>query len=67
MKLDPQEIQAIAAELAPAVADILEHRLSERPEWARSIPEAAAFAQIEEHVVRDAIAEGRLPHIKIGR
>lgn len=67
MKLDPSEIQAIAAELAPLVADVLERRFAERPEWAFSVSEAAAWCQVEGHVIRDAIADGRLPHIKIGR
>ncbi|MHC4406406.1 MAG: helix-turn-helix domain-containing protein [Planctomycetota bacterium] len=67
MRLDPPEIQAIAQALAPLVADELERRLSERPEWARSIPEAAAYAKVEPHVIRDAIADGRLPSIHVGR
>ena len=67
MKLDTDEITAIATELAPKVADILERRMSERPEWAKSINEAAAWAEIEPHVMRDAIAEGRLPCVRVGR
>jgi len=42
MRLDSTEITAIATELAPLVADILEQRLSARPELAMSISEAAA-------------------------
>ena len=67
MKLDPDEIAAIADALAPRVAKILERRLSERPEWAFSIAEAAAWAQVEPQVIRRAIADGRLPCIRIGR
>jgi len=66
MRLEPSEIQAIATELAPLVADILEQRLSELPELAMSIPEAAAYARVEEHAIRNAIRDGRLPAIKIG-
>lgn len=67
MILTDSEIAAIAQALAPVVADILEERFSRQPEWAFSIPEAAAYAQVEEHVIRDAIADGRLACIKIGR
>jgi excisionase family DNA binding protein len=67
MKLEPQEIQALAQALAPLVADLLDARLSERPELAYSIGEAAAWAQLPEHVVRDAIADGRLPVVHVGR
>jgi excisionase family DNA binding protein len=67
MRLDHTEIQAIADALARHVADILERRLSERPEWAFSVGEAAAWAQVEPHVIRDAVADGRLPCIRIGR
>ena len=67
MKLDTEEITAIAEALAPRVADILERRLSEQPEWARSIPEAAAWLDVEPHVIRDAINDGRLPAARVGR
>ena len=67
MHLDPAEIEAIAESLAPKVADILERRFSEQPEWAMSIPEAAAWAKVEPHVIRDALAAGRLPCVKVGR
>lgn len=67
MQLEPQEITAIAEALAPLVADILEQRLSERPEWAFSISEAAAWARVSEHVIRDAIADERLPCLRVGR
>lgn len=66
MKLDPEEIQAIAQALAPAVADIIEQRLCELPELAMSIPEAAAIARVEEHSIRNAIRDGRLPSFKCG-
>lgn len=67
MRLEPDEICAIAEALAPLVADILEARLDERPEWARSIPEAAAFADVPEKTIRQAIEDGRLPVVRIGR
>lgn len=67
MKFDHDEIQALATALAPAVADIILQRLDDLPGLAKSIPEAAAFCQVEEYQIRDAIASGRLPHIKIGR
>ena len=67
MRLDDDEIRALASALAPAVADLLERRLAERPEWAYSIAEAAAWADVAEHVVRDAIADGRLPCVRLGR
>jgi len=67
MKLDPSEIAEIAEALAPRVADILERRLSDRPEWAMSVSEAAVWANVPESVVRDAIRTGRLPCVKIGR
>lgn len=66
MRLEPSEIQAIADALAPMVADIVERRLSELPELAMSIPEAAAYVRVDETVVRSAIKAGRLPHCKIG-
>ena len=66
MKLDSAEIDAIADALAPRVAEILERRLSERPELAMSIPEAAVYAQVEEHTIRNAIRVGRLPCFKVG-
>lgn len=67
MKLDSSEIQAIADALAPKVADILERRFSERPEWAYSVSQAAAWADVEPHVIRDAIAGERLPVVRVGR
>lgn len=67
MRLDDKDVQAIAAALAPAVADILERRLSERPEWAYSVGEAAAWANVQQHVIRQAISDGRLPCVKLGR
>lgn len=66
MHLDHHEIEALADALAPRVADILEQRLSERPELAMSIPEAAAYVRVEPHTIRNAIASGRLPVCKIG-
>ncbi len=66
MHLDPDEIAAIAEALAPAVANILERRLMDRPELAMSIPEAAAYVRVEPHAIRNAIAAGRLPVCKIG-
>ena len=67
MRLEPQEITDLANALAPLVADIILRQLNDLPELAKSIPEAAAFCQVEEYQIRDAIAAGRLPHIKIGR
>lgn len=67
MQLDPQEIEAIAEKLAPKVASLIAQRLEERPELAMSIPEAAAIARVEQHVIRAAIQEGRLPHLRIGK
>ncbi len=66
MNLDPSEIQAIAQALAPAVADILAERFESRPEWCFSISEAAAWLQVDEHVVRHAIRAGKLPAVKLG-
>lgn len=66
MRLDAEEIAAFAAALAPAVADIIERRLSERPELSMSIPEAAAYVRVEPHTIRNAIAAGRLPVCRIG-
>ena len=66
MRLDPQEIQAIAQALAPAVADILESRLSERPEWAFSVSEAAAYADVSEDSIRHGVKVGKIRSIKIG-
>ena len=66
MRLDPEEIEAIAEALAPKVADILERRLSELPDLAMSIPEAAAYVRVEEYSIRNAIRDGRLPHFKCG-
>ena len=67
MQLDNAEITAIADALAPKVADILERRLSSRPEWAMSVSEAAAWARVEPHTIRDAIKVGKLACLKIGR
>ena len=67
MHLDPAEITAIADALVPRLVDQLERRFEQRPEWAMSISEAAAWCQVEPHVLRDAISDGRLPCIKIGR
>ena len=67
MRLDPPEISALAEALAPLVADLLEQRFSELPEWAFSVPQAAAWAQVEAHVIRDAVADGRLPCVRVGR
>ncbi|NLS97990.1 MAG: helix-turn-helix domain-containing protein [Planctomycetaceae bacterium] len=67
MRLDPEEIEAIAEALAPRVADILERRLSDLPQWAMSIPEVAAWARVEEYIVREAVRNGSLPCIKLGR
>ena len=67
MRLDHDEIEQIADALIGPLADALERRLSESPEWARSIAEIAAFCDIPERTVRDAIESGRLPCIKIGR
>jgi len=66
MRLDSSEITAIASELAPKVAAIIERHLEERPEWAMSVPEAAAWASVPEHTIRDAIASGRLSSVKVG-
>ncbi|HUT91916.1 MAG TPA: helix-turn-helix domain-containing protein [Thermoguttaceae bacterium] len=67
MKLDSDEITAIADALAPRVADILEARLSESPAWAMSIPEAAAWARVPEDAIRHAMKSGELPAVRIGR
>lgn len=67
MKLDPEEITAVADALAPRVAALLEQRLDQRPEWCFSVSEAAAWLACPEHVVRDAIEDGRLPAVRIGR
>ncbi len=66
MQLDQEEIAAIAAALAPLTADILRREICEWPEMAKSIPEAAAYVQVEEHTIRNAIRDGRLPHFKCG-
>jgi len=66
MKLEQHEIDAIAEALAPRVAEILERRLAERPEWAMSVSEAAAWANVEQHVIRDAIKRGVLPCLRLG-
>lgn len=67
MKLEPSEVEALADALAPRVADLLERRLSERPELACSISEAAAIVNVAEHVIRDACEDGRLPCFRAGR
>jgi len=67
MRLDPDEIEQLAETLAPRVADLLERRLSERPELAFSVPEAAAWCRVETHTIRKAITDGRLACLKIGR
>ena len=66
MRLDADEIRAIADALVPALADELERRLCQWPEMAMSVPEAAAYAKVEESAIRNAIAAGRLPCCKIG-
>lgn len=66
MKFDAAEITALADALAPAVADILEARLSERPEWAFSVSEAAAWANVPEESIRHAIRSGKLPCLRVG-
>lgn len=66
MRLDREEIQAIAEALAPLTADILKREVCEWPEMAKSIPEAAAYAKVEESTIRNAIRDGRLPHFKCG-
>ena len=67
MRFEPYELEALAEALAPRVAEMLERRLSERPELAMSIPEAAAWARLPEYVIRDAVRDGRLPCIRVGR
>jgi excisionase family DNA binding protein len=67
MRFDPDEIEAIADALAPRVADILEARLTEMPELAMSVAEAAAYCQVEPYCIRDAIEDGRLPALRLGR
>ena len=67
MRFDPDELDAIAESLAPRVADLLAERLETQPEWAMSISEAAAWARVEPHVIRDAIDAGRLPALRVGR
>lgn len=66
MRLDRDEIDAIADALASRVADIISRRLSELPELAMSVPEAAEFARVDEATVRSAIKAGRLPCCRIG-
>ena len=66
MKLELSEIESLAESLASRVADLLEHRLSERPEWCFSISEAASWLQVDEHAVRHAIRVGKLPAVKVG-
>lgn len=60
MRLEREEIEALADSLAHRVADILERRLCKLPELAMSIPEAAAYAKVEESTIRNAIRDGRL-------
>ena len=67
MQFDPDEIDAIAEALAPRVAGLLAERLEQQPEWAFSVSQAAAWAQVEPHVIRDAISDGRLPAVRLGR
>ena len=67
MKLETEEIRELASALAPEVARLVAAKLEERPEWAFSIGEAASWAQVEEHVIRRAIREGRLRCVRIGR
>ena len=67
MQFDREEIEHLARALAPQIADILEARLSELPQWAFSIAEAAAWARLPEHVVRAAVANGRLRVVHVGR
>lgn len=66
MNLDPQEIRAIATELAPAVADLLEERFSRQPAWAFSVSEAAAFADVPEDSIRHGVKVGKIRSLKIG-
>jgi excisionase family DNA binding protein len=66
MHLDDTEVQAIAEAIAPRLADILERRLSETPQWAMSISEAATWAQVSEDSIRHAIKVGRLPVVRVG-
>jgi len=66
MRLDPDEIRAIADALAPAVADLIERRLAERPEWAFSVAEAAAWADVSEDAIRHALKSGKLRRVKVG-
>ena len=66
MKVDANEIEAIATILAPKVADLLEHRLTELPKPGQSIPEASVLAQIAELVEpqpapTDTVAEPGTP------
>ena len=67
MRLEAPEIDALAEDLAPRVAALLAEHLDARPQWAMSVAEAAAWASVPEHVVRQAIADGRLPCIRLGR
>ena len=67
MKLEPDELEALAASLAPLVAAKLAERLEESPQWAMSVPEAAAWAKLEEHCIRGDIDSRRLPCVRVGR
>lgn len=67
MHLDDHEIRQLAESLAPLVANELERRFSERPEWAFSIPEAASWAKVPEDSIRHAIKTGKLPCVRVGR
>ena len=67
MQFDSDEIRELAAALAPLVADIIEARLDDRPEWCRSVAEVAAWLDMPQSKVREAISSGRLPCIRIGR
>ena len=67
MRLEHEEIETLAGLLAPRIATLLAARLEARPEWAFSIREAASWAQVEPHVIRRAIADGKLPCVRIGR
>ncbi len=67
MRLEQQEVEALAEALAPKVAGLLAERFERQPEWAKSVSEAAAWAEVPEHTVRDAVASGRLPCVRVGR
>jgi excisionase family DNA binding protein len=67
MRLEQAEIEAIADRLADLVAEKLETRLADLPEWAFSIAEAAACINVPDHVIRDAIRSGQLRAAKVGK